>query len=879
MRNYIILNGTNSNTINGLLIQSLAPISKPLMRTEIEQIDGRDGDIITPLGFSAYDKQITVGLYGDFDINAIIAFFNSEGTVTFSNEPDKYYNYQIYDQIDFERLVRYRTATVTFHVQPFKFGTTGETQTLDSGDPVTGEGSNIVLDGTAEALFNKLDPKGNASQKTTSGKNLSNIYAIDDISGWVTLTVANDKITISNNQNTAGYTNCGKKLSEVCPTLQVGDIVYVFFDTTSSSANRNGVYIGEWWGKGNSKTITQDMLDANLVFYGGYNETAVISNFMITKTNDSTYEQYCGGIPAPNPLYPFPVNVVTGEQEVRITGKNMFAGGNADYAGASAWLGYGNATYTLTDGAYYMPDRFGSIAFEYDHLVEGQQYTISFDVIANAEFSARVGVNVYNGSPTEGRVYYEYTAKTTSQRISWTFTAQAENRIAFNSGTTVGTNITISNIQLEKNNQATTYEAYQSQSYEIYLAPNIFDIDDVVAATGQTTLTMLSNGWRQETTSTGYGSKIQFSGLSPSTTYTLIWHLKTISGSANKYVRVFKGTAQTDAYATVSGFPDGKYSLTFTTDAGATQANIWFYNGIPAEGITEWTDVCLLAGAEGIELAKIPNTGYQDKPVKVGDTWYIRRMVGKVVLDGTEAIWGTYAYGTNSYQAVISGIAQTPYWVPLAVADRFYGIPYNDRATTAGECLLYADGGVANRLVVRNTPWASLSDFKTWLGTHPTTVYYALATPVDEEITDATLISQLEALQTAHAYRGRTHINAIATGDNLPHIIEAEVNGDASGTVTNAGNIYSKPKLTVYGSGNIGIYLNGVQMFQVALGSDGYITIDTNLMEAYKDNLQTLMNRQVIGDYDNFKLPIGESTISFSGTVTKCIVENYSRWL
>ena len=98
-------------------------------------------------------------------------------------------------------------------------------------------------------------------------------------------------------------------------------------------------------------------------------------------------------------------------------------------------------------------------------------------------------------------------------------------------------------------------------------------------------------------------------------------------------------------------------------------------------------------------------------------------------------------------------------------------------------------------------------------------------------------------MQTAHAYRGRTHINAIATGDNLPHIIEAEVNGDASGTVTNAGNIYSKPKLTVYGSGNIGIYLNGVQMFQVALGSDGYITIDTNLMEAYKDNLQTLMNR------------------------------------
>lgn len=119
--NYVILNGTKSTTIKGLLISSLPPISKPLMRTEIEEIDGRDGDIVTNLGYAAYDKAITIGLYNDFDIDEIIAFFNSQGTVTFSNEPDKYYNYQIIDQIDFERLIRFRTATVTFHVQPFKY--------------------------------------------------------------------------------------------------------------------------------------------------------------------------------------------------------------------------------------------------------------------------------------------------------------------------------------------------------------------------------------------------------------------------------------------------------------------------------------------------------------------------------------------------------------------------------------------------------------------------------------------------------------------------------------------------------------------------------------------------------------------------------------
>ena len=108
-------------TIKGLLISSLPPISKPLMRTQVEEIDGRDGDIVTPLGYAAYDKEVSIGLYGDFDINRVISFFASSGKVIFSNEPDKYYNYTITQQIDFERLLRFRTATVTFHVQPFKY--------------------------------------------------------------------------------------------------------------------------------------------------------------------------------------------------------------------------------------------------------------------------------------------------------------------------------------------------------------------------------------------------------------------------------------------------------------------------------------------------------------------------------------------------------------------------------------------------------------------------------------------------------------------------------------------------------------------------------------------------------------------------------------
>ena len=118
---YIIINGVSSKSINGLLIQSLPPISKPPIRTSIEEIDGRDGDVVEVLGYGAYSKSITIGLYKDYNIDDIIEFFNSKGTIIFSNEQDKYYNFAIYELIDFEKLIKFKTATVTLHVQPFKY--------------------------------------------------------------------------------------------------------------------------------------------------------------------------------------------------------------------------------------------------------------------------------------------------------------------------------------------------------------------------------------------------------------------------------------------------------------------------------------------------------------------------------------------------------------------------------------------------------------------------------------------------------------------------------------------------------------------------------------------------------------------------------------
>lgn len=130
MRNYIILNGISSNEIEGLIISNLPPISKPKIRTSVQEIDGMDGDIVTKLGYSAYDKSFDIGLSYGYNVDDVITFFNSKGFVVFSNEPTKYYRYEIVEQIDLERLIRFKKANVKMHVQPFKYSAVEKAKTF-----------------------------------------------------------------------------------------------------------------------------------------------------------------------------------------------------------------------------------------------------------------------------------------------------------------------------------------------------------------------------------------------------------------------------------------------------------------------------------------------------------------------------------------------------------------------------------------------------------------------------------------------------------------------------------------------------------------------------------------------------------------------------
>lgn len=203
MRNYVIINGVNSLTIQGLAINILPTITKAPMRTMREEIDGRDGDITTNLGYGAYDKTLEIGLFGNYNVDDVIAFFNTKGQIIFSDEDDKVYNFEIVDQIDFAKLIKFRTATINIHCQPFKYPL-NETPIEKTYEFINGTGTSISLSNTANAIFGKIDLKGNSSQTGTPTP--TNPIKVDVVNGDNIITIG-DGVSSDNYEISLGMEN------------------------------------------------------------------------------------------------------------------------------------------------------------------------------------------------------------------------------------------------------------------------------------------------------------------------------------------------------------------------------------------------------------------------------------------------------------------------------------------------------------------------------------------------------------------------------------------------------------------------------------------------------------------------------------------------
>ena len=146
-----------------------------------------------------------------------------------------------------------------------------------------------------------------------------------------------------------------------------------------------------------------------------------------------------------------------------------------------------------------------------------------------------------------------------------------------------------------------------------------------------------------------------------------------------------------------------------------------------------------------LELCKIGD--YQDYIYKSGDDWYVHKATGEVVLDGTEN-WGFNA-NSSLFRFIKSDAALFPVTnTPPILSDYYMTASFNDLYDSAVGYGISLNNN-NHWVCIRNKDIPTVAGFKTWLSTHNTTVYYALATATDTKITDATLVSQLNALDSA----------------------------------------------------------------------------------------------------------------------------------
>lgn len=244
--NSIIWKGVSSTTINGLIISELPPITKPEMRIAETVIDGRDGSIIEELGYSSYQKTVLIGLHGSFDINKVIKYFTGEGDLVFSNEPDKVYKAKICGKIDYTRLLRYRKASITFTVQPFKYKLN---EYLRETPTETISGTSIVANNNAEDKLKSFKIYGKSTQNGTPTPDAPvDIISIGE-DGTIAVTVngnAFDLAVVSKlkgipvtNKNLATYTDANGQMwcadeIDLARGVYVQRITKVVFDANSS---------------------------------------------------------------------------------------------------------------------------------------------------------------------------------------------------------------------------------------------------------------------------------------------------------------------------------------------------------------------------------------------------------------------------------------------------------------------------------------------------------------------------------------------------------------------------------------------------------------------------------------------------------------------
>ena len=484
-----IFKGISSTDFNGIVVNSLPPISKPPKRVNKIQIDGRDGDITEFLGYDSYEKEIEITVLKETNIDELIKWLNGKGTLVLSNEPDKCYEAEIINQIDFSRLEKYEKNKIKFHCQPFKH-LLNETELKKENLSKTTSGTSIDLNDSTEMRC-ELKISGNSEQETRSGKNLirNENKDVGDNSYWY-LYSTYDKETYTMTRSTTATTESfiayrigngiiknntqytisfEAKKNEYVKSFEV---LLIGYNTTGIKTKTIGItnefqkysYTFTTDATADYKSLSQIRFDNNGSTESGKEAILTIKNVMLVEGTDTGFEQY-GAMPSPD--YPSEIKTVGSNGCVKVTkcNKNIWNLGNK---GNNS----GDISFPLKSGKY-------TLSFK--------KKRISNSTITNAWVYRYAYIRFYDKNDTllssiKDGMAINLTANQTSDRQIIDFTAP-EN--------TVKMNVNFSNNNGDNNNnteaieiqlegeKATSFEQHEEQSYIMPIQQPMRSIGDI----------------------------------------------------------------------------------------------------------------------------------------------------------------------------------------------------------------------------------------------------------------------------------------------------------------------------------------------------------------------------------------------------------------
>lgn len=674
------------------------------------------------------------------------------------------------------------------------------------GTEIEGEGKNFQLADTGTATLKSAELLGDAEQTTYSGKNLLPMINTTRTINGVTFTPRADG-SIALSGTASAQTNYPINVDSANITRNVQLSAGTYTTSWGSNPASSGMFVQVYYivdggsGQYSNGTFTVSGTQATLGAYirvnNGINTNGTVIYPMLESGSTATaYEPYVGGTASPNPDYPQAVNTVTGEQTVKIEGKNLF---NTNLLSASG-ITIADDVASGTASSFY--SAFGSNGIELPHI---GQATLQMTGYTDANQSSE---------NTSGLIFrFGYTDGTYSPYTEWknNDTTPTLKTVISASGKTLdklyilfgnkGQNIWhLSNIQLEVGSTATDYEPYQGQTKTVNLGKNLFSIsqDTIISNAyleNNATLTFDDLNSVSITATGTQGAQYLYriiTGLDSTENYTFSFKgTKNVKGSTGlSYIRITTygsndGSTWTNLGVSGENNPTQGTTYSFTkTLTGYTQYRFMVFNNadtpVQVGEKTTYSEMMLEKGTTAttyapyftpIELAKIGT--YQDYIWNDDGVWKIHKEVGKVVLDGSDD-WQISNTGTASFFYFVpnkaTGVLPTTGTTCRVLLSNYGsgGVGIGNSGTDNGVMITTTDGGVRIRYGAEMT----LTDWKNKVSSMPMIVYYPLATPTDTEITNSELVGQLERLRHSHTYADTTNFSITATSPNLPAFLK-----------------------------------------------------------------------------------------------------------